>query len=201
MLTNLKFIGSGGHFKVVLDALLLGSTTYQISLFDSNEERAGEEVCGLIVDSNPKSLLEFEGMIHVAIGNNEARERIYQSLNGISALTIKHPQAVIAHSSQIGNGSFIAALAILGPHCSVGEGSIINHGAIVDHDVHIGAYSHVAPNSTLGGNVHLGKGVLVGAGAVVLPGLKLGEGSIIAAGAVVVKDVKPYTTVKGVPAV
>jgi acetyltransferase-like isoleucine patch superfamily enzyme len=43
--------------------------------------------------------------------------------------------------------------------------------------------------------------VWVGANALILKGVRLGRGSIVAAGSLVYRDVPPYTTVAGVPAV
>lgn len=40
----------------------------------------------------------------------------------------------------------------------------------------------------------------IGAGAIILPGVTVGEKAIVGAGAVVTKNVKPNTTVAGIPA-
>ncbi|MBL7480039.1 acetyltransferase [Legionella bononiensis] len=201
MHTKLKIIGCGGHSKVVIDTLSNTCHSYIVSLCDSNKELVGTEIYGIIVDSTMDTLLDHIGFVHVAIGNNQVRERIYNSLNSESLpLSIMHPTAVISKFAVIGSGSFVAANAILGPESSIGKGCIVNHGAIVDHEVKIGAYTHIAPNSTLGGRVRVGNGVLIGAGAVILPGISLGDGSVIGAGAVVVKDVPSGSIVKGVPA-
>lgn len=203
MHTNqLKIVGCGGHGKVVIDALSLCDHSLQISLCDSNKELVGKEIYGLLIDSTMDSLVHFNGFVHVAIGSNKVRERIFNFLTSETGLyTIAHPDASISKHAFIAEGSFIAAKTVLGPECSIGRGCIINHGAIVDHEVQVGAFSHIAPNSTLGGNVTIGQGVLVGSGAVVLPGVTVGDGAIIAAGAVVIRDVKANTLVKGVPAV
>jgi len=203
MHTNqLKIIGCGGHGKVVIDALSLMNTTLHVSLCDSDPELSGKEVGGLLVASTIEYLPDFGGAVHIAIGSNKTREKIALMKNNTTSLfTIIHPAAIIASSSQVDAGTFIAARAILGPDSIIGACCIINHGAIVDHDVTVGAFSHIAPNSTLGGNAKIGRGVLIGAGAVVLPGITIGDGAIIGAGAVVVKDVKKDTTVMGVPAV
>lgn len=203
MHTNqLKIIGCGGHSKVVIDALLLSTTEFQISLCDSNKELLGKDIYGLLIDSNMESLIDFKGFVHVAIGNNLIRKKIFKLLNGETLLlTIIHPATCISKHSSIGAGSFIGANAILGPESFIGIGCIINHGAIIDHEVKIGSCSHIAPNSTLGGNVTIGSNVLIGAGAVVLPGITIGDGAIVGAGSVVTKNVKENTLVKGVPAV
>lgn len=198
---QLKIIGCGGHCKVVLDALSLCNHSLQLSLCDSNKDLLGKEIAGFLIDSTMESLADYSGLMHLAIGNNRARQNILELINPEASLfTVIHPAAIVSKSAFIEKGVFIAAKAILAPESYIGRGSIINHGAIVDHEVRVGECSHIAPNSTLGGQVVIGSGVLIGAGAVVLPGVTIGNGAIIAAGAVVVKDVKEFTTVKGVPA-
>lgn len=200
MHTKLKIIGCGGHSKVVIDALSTNQNSYHITLCDDNPLLLGKEFCGYLIDSNLQKLSNYTGFAHVAIGNNDIRKRIFESVN-LSLLTITHAAAIISKSSKIMDGSYIAARAILGPESMIGAGCIINHGAVVDHDVKIGNYAHIAPNSTLGGGVIIGDGVLVGAGAVVLPNITIGNQAVIGAGAVVVNNVKSNTVVKGIPAV
>lgn len=199
---QLKIVGCGGHSKVVLDALSLQDCLFQISLCDSNKDLLGKEVQGFFIDSTMESLANHSGLIHLAIGSNQARRNIIQLMNSETSLfTILHPAAVVSRTSYIDDGAFIAARSILGPESYIGKACIINHGAVIDHEVTVGECSHIAPNSTLGGRVTIGKGVLVGSGAVILPGITVGDGAVIAAGAVVLHDVKENTTVKGVPAI
>ena len=194
MHTKLKIIGCGGHSKVVIDALSIYQNLYHITLCDDNPLLLGKEFYGFLIDSNLQMLSNFMGFIHVAIGDNEIRRRIYESFN-LNPLTITHEAAIISKSAKVMDGSFIAARAVLGPESIIGIGCIINHSAVVDHDVHIGSYTHVAPNSTLGG------GVTIGEGAIILPNLTIGKNAVIGAGAVVVNNVESNTVVKGIPAV
>lgn len=199
---QLKIIGCGGHSKVVIDALTLNTHSFQLSLCDANKDLIGKELAGLLIEDQQESLTDYSGLVHIAIGSNQARKNIMAALNPqIALFTVIHPAAVLSSSAQIESGSFIAARAVIGPEAQVGRNCIINHGAVVDHEVRIGACSHIAPNSTLGGRVHIGRGVLVGSGAVILPGIHVGDGAIIAAGAVVIRNVTEHTLVKGVPAV
>lgn len=197
---QLIILGSGGHSKVVLDALEYCTNDYSIMLCDDNPHRVGDSVLGYTINVTPHPLANITDKVHVAIGSNTVREKIYHSLSKDVLLTIIHPSAVIAKTAEIAGGVFIAANAILGPESNIGEGSIINHGAIVDHDVKIGPYCHIAPHSTLGGNVLVGTGVLIGAGATILPGIKIGNGATVGAGAVVTRNVAENSVVKGVPA-
>lgn len=199
---QLIIVGAGGHSKVVIDTLSALEHRYSITICDDNPDLMGRYILGVKIVSSTASLSGYEGLLHIAIGNNNIRSKILKSLSSRAHLfTVAHPKATISSNAEIGAGSFIAANAVLGPECIIGPGCIINHGAVVDHDVKIGSSAHIAPNSTLGGNVNIGDSVLVGAGAVVLPGLTVGNGAIVAAGAVVTRNVDAYTLVRGVPAV
>lgn len=47
----------------------------------------------------------------------------------------------------------------------------------------------------------IGRGSFIGVHCVIMPGVTVGPGAIVGAGAVVTKDVPPWSTVAGVPAV
>lgn len=84
-----------------------------------------------------------------------------------------------------------------------GTGIVIGETAIVENDV------SMLHEVTLGGTGKefcdrhpvVRSGVLIGAGAKVLGRVEIGEGAKVAASSVVLDDVRPHTTVAGVPAV
>lgn len=198
----LTLIGTGGHAKVVLDALRLGAAgPVDVYLVDENPGRVG----ALLWDT-PIGLFDPAGLVrhafHVCIGANAVRERIFGvALNaGARAHSVVHPCSSRARGASLGEGSLVAAGARLGPDAQIGLGCIVNHNAVVDHDCVVGDFCHIAPGATLAGNVRLGHGVLVGAGANILPGVRIGDGVTIGAGAVVLEDVPPHCLYAGVPA-
>ncbi len=195
----LNIIGSGGHAKVVVEALsLLKVQPKSVLVRDDSSAHVDAGFLGYQVEV-PAVADSFCGeFVHVAIGHCLTRERIYQAtaLAGGKTLTIQHPAACVSTSADISPGSFIAALSIIAPFSFIGIGTIVNHGAVVDHDCHVGSYSHVAPNSTLCGGVSLGRRVLVGAGATILPGVQVGDDVRIGAGVVVKHDVKAGCTIR-----
>ena len=79
----------------------------------------------------------------------------------------------------------------------VGETSIIEDDVSILHEVTLGGTGKVS------GARHpiVRSGVLIGAGAKILGRVEIGTGAKIGAGSVVLADVKPHTTVAGVPAV
>jgi sugar O-acyltransferase (sialic acid O-acetyltransferase NeuD family) len=200
---RLLIVGGGGHCKVVIDALLSrGVAADALHLADDDARLHGRSVLGVVVRGALAVALPAGGEFHVSIGHNTARERVARCCGeaGLRPRTVRHPGAVIAPSSTLGAGSFVAAGAIVGPSARIGEHCIVNHGAVVDHDCVIGACSHVAPRATLGGAVRVGARTLIGAGATVLPGVEIGDDCVVGAGAVVLGDVPAGATMVGVPA-
>ena len=196
-------VGSGGHAKVVIDALrALGYADAQLFVVDDDPARHGYTILGIVVRAPSAGLLIAGGWFHVAIGDCAARARAALSLRSASlrALSVVHPGARIAGSARLAGGSFVAAGAILGPDAALEDDCIVNHNAVVDHDCRIGPSCHVAPGATLGGDVSLGARVLVGAGASILPGLHLGDDCILGAGAVLLDNLPQCCTAVGVPA-
>jgi len=188
---RLALVGAGGHAKVVLEAVRASHPGIAVRVLDQSTEH--KSLLGIAVERMPAAL---SGAVHIAIGDNAARERIGQSVSQL--FTVIHPAAMISPSAHLEDGVFAAALCVIGPEARVGRGTIVNHGAIVDHDCNVGAWSHIAPNATLGGGVSVGRSVMVGAGASVLPGVRVGDRATVGAGAVVLADVAPGATVTGV---
>lgn len=199
----IHLIGTGGHGKVVLDALLENGTPLaDIRPRDGYVALDGRNWMGLRV-ATPETPDTMTGQaFHVSIGQGAARQRLTLKAAqvGGQAMTVVHPKASPSRFAALSDGVFVAALAVVGPDVQLGDGVIVNHGAVVDHDCRVGAFSHLAPNSSLGGGVQVGARCLIGAGAVVLPGVVIGDDVIIGAGAVVTRDVTSNQTWTGMPA-
>jgi sugar O-acyltransferase (sialic acid O-acetyltransferase NeuD family) len=198
---SLLLFGAGGHGRVVADAALASMAWVGVVGSDRDALRCtGELVPGVpLLRAGDAALANIAG-IHIAIGNNAAREKEAAAWVHARLATVMHPAAMVSALAEIGAGCFVAAGAIVGPGARLGIGVIVNHGAVVDHDVQLGAFCHVAPNATLGGAVHIGRRVLVGASAVVLPGNTIADDVVIGAGAVVIAPLLEAGTYVGVPA-
>src|SRR6185295_11557565 len=116
---RIALIGAGGHAKVVLDALRLAHPRLEIRVLDEAHETAGRKLLGLAVE---RLAGDWKGAFHVAIGSAADRERIATALQkaGASLFSIVHPAASVAVASEIGEGSFIAALAVAAPDARIG---------------------------------------------------------------------------------
>lgn len=196
----LLVFGAGGHGRVVADAAQLTRAWSRVVASDRDALKCqGEMVAGVALA--PWS--HWEGVpcaVHVAIGDNQARERESLALGLERMVTVRHPASVVSTHATVGFGCFLAALCVVAPRSRLERGVVVNHAAVVDHDTHVGAFSHIAPHAVLGGFAELGRRVLVGSGAIVQPGRKIVSESIIGSGAVVTRDIDEPGVYVGVPA-
>jgi sugar O-acyltransferase (sialic acid O-acetyltransferase NeuD family) len=201
MNTNILIVGSGGHSKVVIEAIFFNNGNSKIRIVDEFLDKKGSGFYQKSVDYLENWNVS-EKDFHVAIGSNEARSRISKNaiINGKNYLSIIHPRSIISPSATILDGSFVGANALISADTLVGMGSIINHFSNLDHDCVIGEFSHIAPNVTLLGGVRIGSHSLIGAGAVVLPKIIIGSGVIVGAGSIVTKNIPDNMTYIGNPA-
>lgn len=192
-------IGTGGHAKVVADIVmcsgdnLLGFLTSDTSL----SSFVGKPILGS--DTDYKKFLDKYFI--VAVGNQQARERITMSMEGVRWYTAIHPSAIISPlETCIGEGSVICVNAVVCPGSTIGKHCIVNTFASVDHDNVMEDYAHISAGVRLAGGTTIGKRSFVGVGAVFRNGVSVCEDCFIGVGAVVVKSITEPGVYAGVPA-
>lgn len=193
-MNRLIIVGASGHGKVIAD-IAVQNGYKDIVFLDDNinlKKCSNYEVIGKTDLVN-----NLEGDKIVAIGNSVIRERI---LSKISAVTLIHPNAVIAKDAIIGKGTVIMAGVVINPNVKIGDGCIINTSSSIDHDCFVSDFSHVSVGSHLCGNVTVGSHVWVGAGSIVSNNISICDNCTLGAGAVVIKDIDKCGTYVGVPA-
>jgi acetyltransferase EpsM len=185
-------IGSGGHAKVVMDALEKNHHAI-LSIFDDDIKKVGTSFSsGYFIQQTPDIHWWQEHTIQaiIAVGSNQARKKIVEKLgNNVDWGQAIHPSSIIHKSAIIGKDVYIGANVVIQADAIIGDHSIINTGAIIEHDVVVGNYCHVAPRVTLTGHTQVGDGTLIGAGATTIPSIKIGSWCTIGAGSVIVKDI------------
>lgn len=196
-------IGAGGHGKVIAD-MMLRQGLQVLGFVDDDPSTIGHRILNLPVLGKTLQWRDFDpdGMV-VAVGNNAIRQSIIERLEQDMSppwITIRHSNAVIANSVQIGEGTVIMAGTVINVDTTVGKHSIINTGATIDHDCRIGNFVHIAPGVNLAGGVSIGQGTLMGIGSCAIPYSAIGEWVTVGAGATVVDDIADKITVVGTPA-
>lgn len=199
---KLIIVGAGGYAKSVLDSV--DHMNFQMVGFLDDVKPKGSDHQGFPVLGNTIECLENpeEYVYFVAIGNNSKRKAWFDKLKerNLSLINVIDKSALVSHAATIGEGSFIGKLAILNHGSSVGDNCVINTRALVEHGCHIKDHVNISTNATLNGDVICEDGSFVGSGTVINGQLTIGTWALVGSGAVVIKDVKPHTTVVGVPA-
>jgi UDP-perosamine 4-acetyltransferase len=192
-------IGAGGQARVVIAALTAAGRPVA-GVLDDGAFQPGEAVGGAPILGRVEAAAACEGDLHVALGDNRARQAMAARLAGRDFARVIHPHALVDAGAQVGVGAMVGMGAMVHVGAVIGDHAIINTGAIVEHDCRIGHFAHVAPGARLAGGVSLGEGVLVGIGACILPGVWIGDWAVVGAGSVVTGDVAAGAVVKGAPA-
>ena len=199
----LSLIGSGGHCKVVLDAIHSYNkhhiNTLEISnIVDINYKNENETIHGYwVIDVD--ELPEDNG-VFISIGDNQKRKEYFDKFSDRYIPNIIHSQAIVSDWCQLGRGVFVNVGSILNADTVVGDNVIINTGAIVDHDCVIGKHSHIAPGVKLAGRVKIGENCLIGIGTSIIQGIHICDNVIIGAGSVVTRNIDEPGTYFGSPA-
>lgn len=127
------------------------------------------------------------------------RAKLADIYKGARWAELIHKTVILADVTR-GYGNVIFPNVVMTSNVRIGNLNFFNAGSTIGHDVTVGNYNVINSGATLAGHVTIGNGVLIGTGARVLAGVTVGDGATVGAGSVAIKDVKPGTTVFGVPA-
>jgi sugar O-acyltransferase (sialic acid O-acetyltransferase NeuD family) len=139
----------------------------------------------------------------VAIGNPVVKRRVAGRVaaSGARFATGVHPTVVTSEYNTIGSGTVVCAGSVLTTNIRVGDHVILNLSCTVGHNSVIGDHATVNPIVAISGDVTVEEAVLLGTGAAVVDKVRIGRGAIIGAGATVTRDIEPFATAVGTPAV
>ena len=199
--TTLLVFGVGGHGRVVADAALLQAQWLRLVATARILPTAVTQLLPTVkILAMDHAFLEGED-VHIAIGNNTARQAEARALGTTRLVSVIHPSASVSSFSQIDPGCFVAARAVVAPAAKLGICVIVNHGAVIDHDAAVGAFSHIAQSAAVCGHAKLGERVLIGSAAVVLSSVVLGDDVVLSAGSVASCNLLSPGVYSGNPAV
>ncbi len=118
---------------------------------------------------------------------------------GAKFVTLVHPEAVVARSAILGEGSIVCPGAIVSDASRLGACVLVNYHASLGHDASAGDYAVLSPYATLGGNASIADDVFLGLHASVGPGRSVGARSKVSANSCVLTDTPADSIIYGVP--
>ena len=199
MSKDVVIIGAGGHAKVIADIVLCSGDNL-VGFLDDNMEQ-GEvvfdeyEVIGKASDTSKYPDKSFV----VAIGDNHVRADIVGKFDGLNWYTAIHPDAVIAKTCKVGEGTVVMAGVVVNPDAVIGRHCILNTSCSIDHDNVLGDFVHVSPGARLAGTVSIGAYSWICAGATVINNVSVTSDVVVGAGGVVIGDIEEPGVYVGVP--
>ena len=204
MSVPLVVFGSGGHAKVVVEAVWARTPERPLVIIDDDPKSTCRKLLGLSVTGTRQWLAtNLPGAaVALGVGTNRARAEIADWLiaQGRGLETVVHPSAIVGTTAELGPGAFLAAGSIVIADARVGRGAIVNTAASVDHDCDVGDCAHIGPGVRLCGNVRVGDRTLIGVGSAIRPGIAIGSDVTVGAGSAVVCDLADGGTYAGCPA-
>jgi sugar O-acyltransferase (sialic acid O-acetyltransferase NeuD family) len=198
---TLLVFGAGGHGRVVAEAALLQGLWGGLLASSRPFPAPRTELLRGVKLVDMDDVGQVDMAIHIAIGNNTARQTEAQAFGFDRLVSVVHPRACVSDFAQLAAGCFVAATAVVAPLAVLGVGVLVNHGAVVDHDTEVGAFSHIAQHASVCGHAKLGLRVLIGSGAVVLSSVVLGDDVVLSPGSVASCDLPGPGLYSGIPAV
>ena len=195
-------LGTGGHAKVVTDALKLSGR--KILGFITSDMAPGSYFCDEKILGNDSEITKYlpdEIELINGVGvlpDKSLRWELADKLRkqGYSFATVIHPSAVIASDVTLEEGVQIMAGAVIQAGTKIGKDSIINTGTLIDHDCKIYENCQISPGVVLSGGVIVEKNSYIGTGAKIIQYITLKEECVVAAGAIIYKDVSSKTIVR-----
>ena len=151
---RIVIIGSGGHGRVVYDAIQMCGDLSIVGFIDQNLAVGTKIIddCKVVLSQDELfKLPEITDFFIVAI-----RYSVFLEASKYSTpITIIHPSVSIASDVEIKEGTLILSNSTISTGVRIGANTIINSNVVVDHD------------SNIGMNVHLKIGTLIGSNSVV----------------------------------
>lgn len=211
MTKQLLIIGAGGLGRETLAWALQAQETHSdwevCGFLDGNREAlSGYPLPGngrYNVVGDPNSYRPSSNDVFVcAIGEPATKMKICRTMQerGGEFVNVIHPSALIGPGCQLGLGNIICPFVTLTTNVVIGDFNVLNIYAGLGHDSRLGDGCILNGKCEVNGNARLEEGVYMGCQSAVLPGVIVGAYSKIGAGSVAVRNVRPRTTVMGVPA-
>lgn len=189
-------IGGGGHCKSCIDVIEQEDKYHIVGIIDL-PELVGTKILGYDIigtDDDLPHLVKTVSNYLITIGQiKSAAKRIHLLSTVMDAggklSTVISPDAYVARSAMIREGTIIMHHAIINAEAQIGTNCIINSGALIEHETKIGDFCHISTGAIINGQTKIGNRCFVGSNSVISNNVTIIDDCIISIGSQIVKDI------------
>lgn len=204
---NLIIIGARGFGRTVYNLFLecqpyLGDIRCIGFLDDKNNALDGFDNYPPVISSVDDYTVKNDDVFICALGSPKWKKIFAEKIiaKGGRFISLIHPDVHPGLNTVIGDGSIIMNRCFISCDVTIGRFVTILQGASVGHDSKIGDWSHLGALSFMGGFSSTGTLATIQTSAILHPHKSIGDEATVGAGSVVLRNVRPATTVFGIPA-
>ena len=204
---HLIIIGAGGMgrciYNIAIQSIGYGSE-FDIKGFLEFDKAALDGFVGyppILSDDDHYEICEDDVFV-CSIGDVKLRKKVHDRFisKGARFYTLIHESAFIGMNIKIGEGTIVDEGVHIDPDVTIGTNCMIQAKAIIGHDSIIGNDVRVDSFCSLVGGTIVKDCVAIYTHAMINHRVTIGENASVGACSFVIKNVKPDTTVFGVPA-
>lgn len=205
---ELVIIGARGFGREVYD-LAISTTEYlggefRVKGFLDDKEDALDAYTGYPPILGPVETYEVSenDVFACALGYVEPKKKYAEVIlaKGGRFINLIHPLASIRTLTGQAKGLLIFPYVFVSVDVHLGDFVTLQHYACLGHDCSIGHWSHLGSYCNVGGFAKIEDEVMLQTKSTIVPKKTVGQGAMVGAASLVLKNVKPGSSVFGVPA-
>lgn len=189
-------IGGGGHCKSCIDVIEQEGRYKIIGILDL-PELVGTKILGYDIIGTDDDLPAFIKTVSnylITVGQIKSASKrfrlftLVKNANGELPVIIS-PDAYVAKSAKIKEGTIIMHHVIVNAEAQVGIGCIINTKSLIEHEVIIGDFNHISTGVIINGQTKVGNRCFIGSNSVVANNVDIVDDCVISAGSQILKNI------------
>ena len=194
MKQDIILIGGGGHCKSCIDVIEQQDLYRIVGILDM-EELKGNNILGYQIIGTDDDLPEYIKTIKnyfVTVGQIRSSQKRVELFNLLKSFNLQlpvitSPNAYLAKSARVGEGSIIMHHALVNADAVIGRNCIINSKSLIEHDAIVEDHCHISTAAIINGGVKVGKESFIGSNAVTKQYISIPDNSFIRANSLVTK--------------
>lgn len=191
---ELLIIGGSSTALEIYEAVQMGyKDEYSAVTFVIGDNETADAGLATITDSEVSGYVKGKDVSYIiSLTNHKLRLKLVETLEaeGLKAVNVIHPMAMVSPTAKMGLGIYIAAGAKVSVNATVANHCIINFDTTVGHDAVLKEHVMINPGVRVSGHVTIGARVLIGTNSAIYQGKKIGDDVMIDAMTYINRDIE-----------